>query len=120
MVPPFLVTILGRLMYTPEAASYSTLRALFDDSLHGGSFIANTPNFWYSNSFGISIRKMIGDLGFKKLLFAIALPVNLILQNVFYGDHVTDPPNPVAQHNPELIDSFHRWSQAQIKKFFEN
>lgn len=107
-------------MYTPEAASMSTLWALFDRSLPGGSFIANTPNFWYSNSIGISLRKFITSSGFKKLFFPIALPINLILQNVYYGTVVNDPPNPVVQENPELVESLYQWSKEQVQKFLQN
>jgi NAD(P)-dependent dehydrogenase (short-subunit alcohol dehydrogenase family) len=118
MVPTFLVSILGRLMYTPEAASMSTLWALFDRSLPGGSFLSNSPNFWYSNPIGISIRKSLFSFGMLKVFIPMALPINLILQNVYYGKIVNDPPNHVIQNDPELVRSFHKWSQQQVAKAF--
>jgi NAD(P)-dependent dehydrogenase (short-subunit alcohol dehydrogenase family) len=119
MVPPFLVTVLGRLMYTPEAASMSTLWALFDRSLPGGSYISNTPNFWFSNPIGISLRNFLVNSGLQKIFFPVALPLNLLLQNVDYGKIVSDPPNQIIQSDPELVRSFYRWSQEQVMKVFK-
>jgi hypothetical protein len=117
MVPPLLVTLFGRLMYTTEAASMSTLWALFDLSISGGSFLSNTPNFWYSNSFGIFLRNSLVTCGLRAVFFPVALPINLIFQNIFYGKVINDPPNPVTRENPELIQSFYRWSQSEVESY---
>jgi NAD(P)-dependent dehydrogenase (short-subunit alcohol dehydrogenase family) len=117
MVPSLLITFLGRLMYTPEAASMSTLWALFDLSISGRSFLSNTPNFWYNNQFGIILRTFLVGCGLKSVFLPLALPINLILQNIFYGKIINDPPNPVVREEPELVRLFYQWSQNEIKSY---
>lgn len=117
MVPKLLVSILGRLMYTTEAASFSTLWGLFDNSIKGPSFLSNTPNFWYSNSIGINIRNFLLNNGMKKIFFSFAIPINIILQQIFYGNIICDPPNPVAYENTTLVNEFYKWSKNEIQSY---
>lgn len=119
MVPTLLVSLLGRLMYTPEAASMSTLYALFDKKFTGGLFLSNSPNFWFTTTIGVTIRDLFIKNGLKKYFFPFALPINLIYQNIKYGEVVISKPNKVIYENPNLIKEFDQWSLKQIKTFLE-
>ena len=117
MVPKLLVSILGNLMYTTEAASMSTLWGLFDRTITGPAFLSNTPNYWYFNSIGIQIRLFFLKYNLKKIFLIFAIPINLLLQQLYYGEIINDPPNEIIEKNKTLVIEFYKWSKNEIKEY---
>lgn len=125
-LPSFLQSLLRRLLYSPEAATYAALTALFSPQSKGGDeYWTNTPLLTQSTTIGrwlFSLAK--GGHGASLSTSAAAVKILLLLstlhQQYFYGQLTISPVNP-ACGDASLTEGLYQWSHAAVHSYvFKN
>jgi hypothetical protein len=122
--PPFVKSILRRLFFSPDAAIYAPLTAIFSKSLRGGDEYWNNspvPSFLSNPQSGLLgidqwllaiARDNRGGVVPKTLLFIF----NAIHQQIYYGQLTVSPVSKVC-YDSALTEGLYRWSLDEVHRY---
>lgn len=133
MVPSMMKLVFGRLMYSADASSYSTLMGLFSGDLVGGEYLSNTVSPFFGS---FVVQQYIKEPGpnsstlskmlWKKLLILRGIG-SVLLQNVLYSSPRIHPVNSVLTVDSlngtditklsEVTEKLYEWSLEAVKQF---
>lgn len=119
MIPPNPIVrrVLGAFMYSSEAASLSTLYAMFSKDISGGrDYVVNVRGSWVFGDHAVRIREYCSQYGtgvhkFCQGMFMVALGIQQRLQ---YGTPLLDEPNVIVNTDFDLADQLYDWSLQQV------
>jgi len=135
IVPPLMKKIFGRIIYTSDAASYSTLIGLFSRDLVGGEYLTNSfnPIFGqpFMQQFMFAIEPGPNSSAIAKALWRkFLIPCGIgtvLLQNCLYSTPRGHPVNSVLTVGSrtgtditqlsEVTDKLYEWSLEVVKPF---